>query len=30
LSIVTHALTDRILFSGKRANGVAYLKKDQM
>jgi choline dehydrogenase len=30
LSIVTHALTDRILFSGKRANGVASLKKDQM
>ncbi len=25
LSIVTHALTDRILFSGKRAVGVAYL-----
>lgn len=25
LTIVTHALTDRILFSGKRANGVAYL-----
>ena len=24
LTIVTHALTDRILFSGKRANGVAY------
>ncbi|ARU86876.1 choline dehydrogenase [Pseudomonas sp. M30-35] len=26
LSIVTHALTDRILFSGKRATGVAYLQ----
>ncbi len=26
LTIVTHALTDRILFSGKRANGVAYLQ----
>ncbi|MCY1351967.1 Oxygen-dependent choline dehydrogenase [compost metagenome] len=26
LTIVTHALTDRILFSGKRAIGVAYLK----
>ena len=25
LTIVTHALTDRILFSGKRAIGVAYL-----
>ena len=25
LTIVTHATTDRILFSGKRANGVAYL-----
>ena len=25
LTIVTHALTDRILFAGKRANGVAYL-----
>lgn len=25
LTIVTHALTDRILFSGKRAVGVAYL-----
>jgi len=25
LTIVTHALTDRILFSGKRAAGVAYL-----
>lgn len=28
LSIVTHALTDRILFSGKRASGVAYLLGD--
>jgi choline dehydrogenase len=26
LTIVTHALTDRILFSGKRASGVAYLQ----
>ncbi|UCO98586.1 choline dehydrogenase [Metapseudomonas lalkuanensis] len=26
LTIVTHALTDRILFSGKRATGVAYLQ----
>ncbi|WP_271410247.1 choline dehydrogenase [Pseudomonas sp. Q1-7] len=26
LTIVTHALTDRILFSGKRAIGVAYLR----
>jgi choline dehydrogenase len=26
LTIVTHALTDRILFSGKRAVGVAYLQ----
>ncbi|BAL27032.1 choline dehydrogenase (plasmid) [Azoarcus sp. KH32C] len=26
LTIVTHALTDRILFNGKRAIGVAYLK----
>ncbi|RDJ97298.1 choline dehydrogenase [Paraburkholderia lacunae] len=25
LSIVTHAVTDRVLFSGKRATGVAYL-----
>ncbi|MFB4371856.1 MULTISPECIES: choline dehydrogenase [unclassified Pseudomonas] len=25
LTIVTHATTDRILFEGKRANGVAYL-----
>jgi choline dehydrogenase len=29
LTIVTHALTDRILFSGKRAVGVAYLHQDQ-
>lgn len=29
LTIVTHALTDRILFSNKRAIGVAYLHKDQ-
>jgi choline dehydrogenase len=29
LTIVTHALTDRILFSGKRAIGVAYLEHDQ-
>ncbi|MCC4118109.1 choline dehydrogenase [Aromatoleum toluclasticum] len=28
LTIVTHALTDRILFSGKRATGVAYLVGD--
>ena len=28
LTIVTHALTDRILFSGKRATGVAYLLGD--
>ncbi len=28
LCIVTHALTDRILFNGKRAVGVAYLKGD--
>ncbi|MDZ4336580.1 MAG: choline dehydrogenase [Pseudomonas sp.] len=28
LTIVTHALTDRILFSGKRAIGVAYLLGD--
>ncbi|MHA6495000.1 choline dehydrogenase [Pseudomonas borbori] len=28
LSIVTHALTDRILFSGKRAIGVSYLAGD--
>jgi choline dehydrogenase len=26
LTIVTHALSDRILFSGKRATGVAYLQ----
>ena len=26
LTIVTHALTDRVLFSGKRAVGVAYLQ----
>ncbi|MDI7066026.1 GMC family oxidoreductase N-terminal domain-containing protein, partial [Klebsiella pneumoniae] len=25
LTIVTHAMTDRVLFSGKRAIGVAYL-----
>ncbi|MGC1549394.1 MAG: choline dehydrogenase [Rhodanobacter sp.] len=29
LTIVTHALTDRILFSGKRAVGVAWLQNDQ-
>lgn len=29
LTIVTHALTDRILFSGKRAIGVAYLHKEE-
>jgi choline dehydrogenase len=28
LTIVTHALTDKILFSGKRAVGVAYLQGD--
>ena len=28
LTIVTHALTDRILFDGKRASGVAYLQGD--
>ena len=28
LSIVTHALTDRILFNGKRAIGVSYLRGD--
>jgi choline dehydrogenase len=28
LTIVTHALTDRILFDGKRAVGVAYLQGD--
>jgi choline dehydrogenase len=26
LTVVTHALTDRVLFSGKRATGVAYLR----
>jgi choline dehydrogenase len=29
LTIVTHALTDRILFSGKRAVGVSYLQGGQ-
>jgi choline dehydrogenase len=29
LTIVTHALTDRILFAGKRAIGVAYLQGNQ-
>ncbi|KAE9532460.1 choline dehydrogenase [Ursidibacter arcticus] len=29
LTIVTHALTDRILFSNKRAIGVTYLHKDR-
>ena len=29
LTIVTHALTDKILFSGKRAVGVAYLQGNQ-
>ena len=29
LHIQTHALTDRILFSGKRAIGVAYLHRDK-
>jgi choline dehydrogenase len=29
LTIVTHATTDRILFSGKRAIGVTYLRDDQ-
>lgn len=29
LTIVTHALTDRILFSGKRAIGVSYLQGGQ-
>jgi choline dehydrogenase len=29
LTIVTHALTDRILFAGKRATGVAYLQGSQ-
>lgn len=28
LTIITHALTDRILFEGKRATGVRYLKGD--
>ena len=28
LTIVTHAQTDRVLFAGKRANGVAYLHRD--
>ncbi|WP_341304420.1 choline dehydrogenase [Pseudomonas sp. TMP25] len=28
LTIVTHALTDRIMFDGKRASGVAYLQGD--
>lgn len=28
LTIITHALTDRIVFSGKRAVGVAYLHKE--
>ncbi|PJG57751.1 choline dehydrogenase [Aeromonas cavernicola] len=28
LTIVTHALTDRILFSDKRASGVSYLRGD--
>ncbi|MDL5396120.1 GMC family oxidoreductase N-terminal domain-containing protein, partial [Escherichia coli] len=26
LTIVTHATADRILFDGKRANGVGYLR----
>ncbi|WP_263258632.1 choline dehydrogenase [Pseudomonas oryzihabitans] len=30
LTIVTHATTDRILFEGKRANGVAYMKGDSL
>ncbi|PRC91994.1 choline dehydrogenase [Solimicrobium silvestre] len=30
LTIVTHALTDRILFTGKRATGVAYLHRDTL
>ena len=30
LKIVTHVLTDRILFSGKRAMGVAYIKGNQI
>jgi choline dehydrogenase len=29
LTIVTHALTDKILFAGKRAVGVAYLQGDK-
>ena len=29
LTIVTHALTDRILFTGKQATGVAYLHGDR-
>ena len=29
LTILTHATTDRILFSGKRAHGVAYLRKGE-
>ncbi|MDR2838509.1 MAG: GMC family oxidoreductase N-terminal domain-containing protein [Azonexus sp.] len=29
LTIVTHALTDRILFTGKRATGVKWLRRDQ-
>jgi choline dehydrogenase len=29
LTVVTHALTDRILFSGKRAVGVSYLRNEQ-
>ncbi|MFC4764385.1 choline dehydrogenase [Dyella koreensis] len=29
LTIVTHALTDRILFSGKQATGVAWMRGDQ-
>ena len=29
LTIVTHALTDRILFTGKRATGVAYIHAGQ-
>ena len=30
LTIVTHALTDRILFDGKRASGVAYKQDGQL
>lgn len=30
LTIVTHALTDRILFTGLRANGVAYIHSGQL